>query len=163
MAFVPFAPLPSPSRSASQRGRVCRMRPRAEATPPPKPTSLPSEEPSPKKLTRNIPGEVVASNVEFAEPFVGEAGGPEGGEDFPYTVPVDEKKASPAAEAQGYMTFADAWASQNRDSGKSRFGMAGFCALQNNSLCLCTAGLRPAFTDYARPPLFCLLTHSSVM
>jgi hypothetical protein len=61
----------------------------------------------------------------FAEPFPGEAGGVEVGTGLgpkpSGSALTGEKKVTKASAAQGSMGFADAWASQNRDRGGSRF------------------------------------------
>lgn len=71
-----------------------------------------------------VGAEVTEDGSLFAEAYPGEVGGVEVGTGMggnPNYINEDgEKKASPAAKAQGYMTFADAWASQNRDRGGRR-------------------------------------------
>lgn len=71
-----------------------------------------------------VGGEAGEEGTLYAEAYPGEVGGVEVGTGMggnPAYIKEDgEKKASPAAAAQGYMTFADAWASQNRDRGGKR-------------------------------------------
>lgn len=81
-----------------------------------------------RRLVRNISDlsqESSGSESEeqpFAAPRAGEAGGPEVGKGLgPRRGTQKEKRVTKASAAQGSMSFADAWASQNRDRGGTRF------------------------------------------
>jgi hypothetical protein len=80
-----------------------------------------------RKLVRNIADLNGASeDTEFISPVAGEVGGPQVGEGMLSKsarkgISKEDKKVTKSAAAQGSMGFADAWASQNRDRGGSRF------------------------------------------
>lgn len=133
MAFLSPAVLPSRSPQASSSS--CARRPvRAQASKPPSNDPLPNASPTPKiqpqKLTRSEPGVDVAplssppDDEIFAEAYPGEAGGVAVGTGLgpkpSGSTETGEKRVSRASKAQGSMSFADAWASQNRDRGGSR-------------------------------------------